>query len=65
MKPSNLEPALMTIENFRSYSNLGRTKTYELISSGELHSVRVGRRRFIPTNSARAWVESLSAKTAA
>lgn len=32
-------------------SSLGRTKIYELISTGQLHTVRIGGRRLIPAES--------------
>lgn len=38
---------------------LGRTKTWELVRSGELESVRVGRRRLIPVDAIDQFVEQL------
>jgi hypothetical protein len=38
---------------------LGLTKTYELISSGDLHKVNIGRRGFITQSSVEAYVARL------
>jgi excisionase family DNA binding protein len=38
---------------------LGRTKIYELIASGELRTVKIGRRRFIPADAIREYVARL------
>jgi excisionase family DNA binding protein len=40
---------------------LGRTKTFELIASGALPSVRVGKRRLVPASALRAFVDCLVA----
>jgi excisionase family DNA binding protein len=37
---------------------LGRTKIYELIGSGELPAIKVGRRTYIRTAEAEAWLEA-------
>jgi excisionase family DNA binding protein len=39
--------------------NVGRTKVFELIKSGDLDSVRVGRIRLIPESACRAYVRRL------
>lgn len=51
-------PALMTIEEFRSWSRLGRTKIYAMLGSGELAAVKIGRRTFIRTEAAEAWLKA-------
>ena len=38
---------------------IGRTKLYELISSGEVDAVKLGRRTLIRAESARAFIDSL------
>jgi len=43
-----------TIEDAQRMGAPGRTKLYELFNSGELLSIRVGRRRMIVGNSLRA-----------
>ncbi len=50
--------ALMTINEFLEWSRLGRTKTYELIGSGELPAIKIGRRTYIPSQAAHDWLES-------
>lgn len=44
--PSN-EPVTVTVPDAMKYSGLGRTKLYDLISKGEIKSVRIGTRRLI------------------
>jgi excisionase family DNA binding protein len=38
---------LLTIEEAAELLRLGRTHTYQLVMSGRLRSVKIGRRRFI------------------
>lgn len=46
----------------RTYlGGIGRTKLYELTGSGELRSVKVGRRRLWPTDALREYVDHLQA----
>lgn len=49
-------PPFMTIEEFRAFSRLGRTKIYEILGSGELQAIKVGRRTLISSEAARAWL---------
>jgi excisionase family DNA binding protein len=42
---------------------LGRTKVYELIAAGELRTVKIGRRRFIPVEAVREYVARLERAT--
>ena len=44
---SNIEPVTITILDALRLSGLGRTKLYELLTKGEIQSVRVGTRRLI------------------
>jgi excisionase family DNA binding protein len=43
----NSVPITVTVPHARELSGLGNTKIWELISSGELQAVRVGRRRLV------------------
>ncbi len=45
---ANTPKALLSVDVFMATSGLGRTKTYELIGSGDLETVKVGKRRLIP-----------------
>ncbi len=44
---------------------LGRTKVYELIASGDLRTVKIGRRRFIPVTAVQEYVARLERASAA
>lgn len=57
-------PTFMTITEFARYAHLGRTFIYELISRGEIMTVKIGRRRFIPNEAAEAWRERVIARAA-
>ncbi len=46
----------------RALGGLGRTKIYELIASGDLRSVTVGRRRFIPASAITEFVSHLETR---
>ena len=50
---------LYSIEDVIARTSLGRSKIYELLASGELGSVKVGRRRLIPATSLDEFVERL------
>jgi hypothetical protein len=57
MAQQNL-PAMMTISEFLSWSRMGRTKIYELLGSGELAAIKIGRRTFITSDAAEAWFKA-------
>ena len=44
-------PDILSINDLRSALGIGRTKAYELVSSGELRSIRVGNAIRIPKTS--------------
>ena len=50
---------LYSIEDVIARTSLGRSKIYELLASGELGSVKVGRRRLIPATALEEFVERL------
>lgn len=52
------QPPFLTIEEFRAWSRLGRTKIYELLASGELKAIKVGRRTLISGEAAQAWFDA-------
>ncbi len=43
----------------RALGNIGRTKLYELIASGDLRTVTIGRRRFVPSGAIHEYVDRL------
>lgn len=52
-------PLLMTVEEAADLLRLGRTRMYELVMSGQIVSVKVGRRRLIPRKSLEDFVDGL------
>lgn len=50
---------LMRVEEAARWLGLGRTKAWELVYSGTLHSVTIGRSRRVPISSLHAFVERL------
>lgn len=53
---------LLTIEQAAGCLGLRRSKTYELIQTGELGSVKIGKLRRIPVRLIEAYVERLIAE---
>jgi excisionase family DNA binding protein len=65
--PSNFcnEPVTITIPDALRLSGLGRTKLYDLLTKGEIQSVRVGARRLIVFASLKALLTPKAAQLAA
>lgn len=53
-----MEPGLLRVTEAARFLSLGRSKTYELISGGELPVVRIGRSVRVPVAGLRAWLEA-------
>ena len=51
-----------TIGNFCRLTDIGRSKTYELLASGALDSLKIGKRRLIVLDSYRKLIEQQRAK---
>lgn len=51
---------LLTIEDFMAEYGPRRTVAYELIGSGELQAVKLGRRTYITREAAEAWMKTLA-----
>jgi len=51
------EEQLLTVDEVRAWLRLGRTRLNELLQSGELPSLKVGRRRFIRHGDVTEWLE--------
>lgn len=50
---------LLTVEEAANLLNLGRTKTYSLVRSGEIESVQIGRLRRVPKSAIDDYTERL------
>ena len=59
-----MEKGLLTIEEAACFLSLGRTKAYELVASGEIPSVYIGRARRVPVAALRQYVERLAERAA-
>ena len=51
-------PMLMSVAELRCWLNLSRSKIYELISSGEISSIRFGRSIKIPRDCLKSLIEA-------
>ncbi|RBY92948.1 helix-turn-helix domain-containing protein [Blastococcus sp. TF02A-30] len=62
-----MQPVLLPIypDTGLALGGLGRTKVYELITSGELRTVKIGRRRFVPASAVEEYVARLEQRSAA
>lgn len=56
-----MEPILVSILGAAKALGLSRSKTYELIQSGDLSTVKIGRRTLIPVASLNAFVSNRAA----
>jgi excisionase family DNA binding protein len=61
----SLDPVTVTIPVALRVSGLGRTKLYDLLSKGEIQSVRIGTRRLIVFASLKALLTPKTAQSAA
>lgn len=52
---------LLSIQEAAATLNIGRTKVYDLMNSGDLKTVKLGRRRLVPIESVRGLIDRLSA----
>ena len=58
VKPtSEAHPLLLTVKDLEAELQLGRTRTYELVRSGQIPVMRIGRAVRIPRDALRRWVE--------
>jgi len=56
-----MERVLLTAEEAAESLKVGRCKVYDLIRSGELESIKIGRLRRIPVDSVRSFAQKLLA----
>jgi excisionase family DNA binding protein len=61
MDRAAVQPLLLDIEEVSKVLGIGTTKTWELVAAGTIFSVRVGRRRLVPLQSAEKYVAELIA----
>lgn len=54
-------PLLLTVRDVEAALQLGRTRTYELVRSGELPVIRLGRIVRVPRDELERWIESHTA----
>jgi len=50
---------LKNVNEARRELNIGRTKFYDLLKSGQLKAVKIGRRRLVPVQAIDAFIDSL------
>ncbi|MBA8795953.1 excisionase family DNA binding protein [Friedmanniella endophytica] len=56
-----IAPILYEVDEAAEALRLSRSRIYELIRSGQLESVKAGRRRLVPVAALQAYVASLGA----
>jgi len=57
-----MDALLLTVPEAAGLLGISRSKAYELIASGELHSVRIGTCRRVPRQALAGYVEQLCAE---
>ena len=55
MRP-NIEPEWLSVKDLMTLTGLGRTKCYELVASGELEAIKVGRAVRVSRASYLEWI---------
>jgi excisionase family DNA binding protein len=56
-------PVLLTINEASEVLRISRWKLYTLINSGDLDTVRIGRRRFVPADAITKLIDKLREET--
>ena len=56
------EPLLMDVDEAARMMGIGRSLLYRRLLSGEIRSVKVGRRRLVPKAAIKAYVDQLQAE---
>jgi excisionase family DNA binding protein len=51
-------PMLLTVKDLEAELQLGRTGAYELVRSGQIPTMRIGRAVRIPRDALRRWVDA-------
>jgi excisionase family DNA binding protein len=55
---------LLTVKDLEAEPQLGRTRTYELVRSGVIPMIRIGRAVRIPRDALRRWVDEQACRAA-
>ena len=55
-----MDAILLKAEQIAQALNVGRSKAYELMASGELPVIRIGRSVRVPADGLRRWIEEKS-----
>jgi excisionase family DNA binding protein len=55
-----MEPLLLGLKEAGELLSLGKAKVRELVSSGDIPHVRIGKRILIPATALRLWAEGLT-----
>lgn len=56
-----MEQMLLRVSEVGQIIGLGKSKTYELIASGEIPSVRLGKSLRVPSDALKRWIGELQA----
>ena len=56
--PAEEAPLLMTVRDVEQQLQLGRTRTYELLRSGEIPIIRIGRVLRVPRDALLQWIDA-------
>lgn len=62
---TEVQPMLLDVASVAKTLGLGRSKTWELLATGRIFSVRVGTRRLVPRDSLEKFVAALIAEQVA
>ncbi|MDH6247550.1 helix-turn-helix domain-containing protein [Mycobacterium sp. OTB74] len=60
MSESATEPRLLGLDEAFERLGIGRSKGYQLVSSGELRTVTIGRRRLVSESAIREFITKLA-----
>lgn len=63
MTTQGMEPLLLSIPEAAQLLGIGRSKTYELVATGELATVRIGRSVRVPRTAVEEFVDRLMGET--
>jgi excisionase family DNA binding protein len=59
-KWNEMEPVLVSVDQAATVVGIGKSKLYELLLSGELKSLKIGRRRLIRMSALEEFVDGLA-----